>query len=118
MNKKLKGNLINLMDPMVVLMESTNKDSAPVCEDYLQITLTDEEELIDPIGTLRRVYPNVMQLLFEKREKTQDTEFIPNVEMKKKAVDELFVDFYDLIRGHEMDEERKKVIKEVVEEIV
>jgi len=116
--KKLKGNLINLIDPMVVLMESTDKGSAPICEDYLQITLTDEEELIDPIGTLRRVYPNVMQLLFEKREKALVAEFVPSVEMKKKAADELFADFYELIRGHEMDEDRKKVIQEVVEEIV
>ena len=116
--RKLKGDLINLIDPMVVLMESANKDSEPICEDYLQITLTDEEELIDPIGTLRRVYPNVMQLLFEKREKVLDTEFVPSVEMKKKAADELFVDFYELIRGHEIDEERRNVIKEVVEETV
>ena len=47
-----------------------------------------------------------------------DTEFVPSTEMKKKAADELFVDFYELIRGHEMDEDRRKVIKEVVEETV
>lgn len=120
--RKLKGDLISLIDPMVVLMEDVNKSlqegDAPVCEDYLQITLTDEEELIDPIGTLRRVYPNVMQLLFEKREKTIDLEFDPSMELKKKAADELFVDFYELLRGHEMDEARKQVIKEVVEEVL
>lgn len=106
--RKLKGELINLIDPMVVFMEP--------CEDYLQITLTDEEELIDPIGTLRRVYPNVMQLLFEKREKESSEEFAAGIEMKKKRTDELFADFYELIRGHEMDEARKKVIQEVIEE--
>ncbi len=106
--RKLKGNLINLIDPMIVSMGAS--------EDYLQITLTDEEELIDPIGTLRRVYPNVMQLLFEKREKESDEEFIARTEMKKKRTDELFADFYELIRGHKMDEARKKVIQEVIEE--
>jgi len=106
--RKLKGDLISLTDPMVVSMES--------CEDYLQITLTDEEELIDPIGTLRRVYPNVMQLLFEKREKELSGEFDAGIEMKKKRTDELFNEFYELIRGHEMDEARKKVIQEVIEE--
>lgn len=106
--RKLKGDLINLIDPMVVSMEP--------CEDYLQVTLTDEEELIDPIGTLRRVYPNVMQLLFEKREKESNEEFAAGIEMKKKRRDELFADFYELIRGHEMDETRKKVIQEVIEE--
>lgn len=106
--RKLKGDLINLTDPMVVSMEPY--------EDYVQITLTDEEELIDPIGTLRRVYPNVMQLLFEKREKELKGEFSAGIEMKKKRTDELFSDFYELIRGHEMDEPRKKVIQEVIEE--
>ncbi len=106
--RKLKGDLISLIDPMVVSMES--------CEDYLQITLTDEEELIDPIGILRRVYPNVMQLLFEKREKESSGEFNAGIEMKKKRTDELFTEFYELIRGHEMDEARKKVIQEVIEE--
>lgn len=118
--RKLKGDLINIMDPKVVLMENTSVQAvdAPICEDYLQITLTDEDELIDPIGTLRRVYPNVMQLLFEKREKSMDSEFVAHMEMEKKAADELFVDFYELLRGHEMDEARRQVIKEVVEEVL
>ena len=120
--RKLKGDLISVMDPMVVLMENpgekVQEGDTPVCEDYLQITLTDEDELIDPIGTLRRVYPNVMQLLFEKREKTMDSEFVAHMEMEKKAADELFVDFYELLRGHEMDEARRQVIKEVVEEVL
>lgn len=108
--RKLKGNLTNLTDPMVVSMEP--------CEDYLQITLTDEEELIDPIGTLRRVYPNVMQLLFEKREKETVGTFTVENDSKDKPITELFADFYELIRGQRPDEAREQVIKEVVEEIV
>lgn len=108
--RKLKGDLISLTDPMVVSMEP--------CEDYLQITLTDEEELIDPIGTLRRVYPNVMQLLFEKREKETLGTFIVKSDVKNKPIAELFGDFYELIRGHRPDEAREQVIKEVIEETV
>ena len=108
--RKLKGDLTNLTDPMVVSMEP--------CEDYLQITLTDEEELIDPIGTLRRVYPNVMQLLFEKREKETAGAFTASNDMADKPITELFADFYELIRGQRPDEARKQVIKEVIEEIV
>jgi len=106
--RKLKGNLTNLTDPLVVAMEP--------CEDYLQITLTDDEELIDPIGTLRRVYPNVMQLLFEKREKETVGEFTVGSDMEDKPIAELFADFYELFRGQRPDEAREKVIKEVIEE--
>jgi len=108
--RKLKGDLINLTSPMIVSMES--------CEDYLQITLTDEEELIDPIGTLRRVYPNVMQLLFEKREKESIGTFTSESDMTDKPIAELFADFYELIRGQRPDEAREQVIKEVIEETV
>lgn len=108
--RKLKGNLTNLTDPLVVAMEP--------CEDYLQITLTDDEELIDPIGTLRRVYPNVMQLLFEKREKETVGEFTVGSDMEDKPIAELFADFYELLRGQRPDEAREKVIKEVIEETV
>lgn len=108
--RKLKGDLTNLTDPMVVAMEP--------CEDYLQITLTDEEELIDPIGTLRRVYPNVMQLLFEKREKETTGAFETSGVIEDKPIAELFADFYELLRGQRPDETRENVIKEVIEEIV
>lgn len=108
--RKLKGDLINLTNPLVVSMEP--------CEDYLQITLTDEEELIDPIGTLRRVYPNVMQLLFEKREKEAVGSFTARNDIEDKPIEELFADFYELIRGQRPDEAREKVIKEVIEETV
>ena len=84
----------------------------------MQITLTDEEELIDPIGTLRRVYPNVMQLLFEKREKEAVGEVRAQNDIEDKPIAELFADFYELLRGQRPDEVREKVIKEVIEETV
>jgi exonuclease SbcD len=34
-------------------------------KDYLRVILTDEEEIVDPMGKIRRVYPNVMALGFE-----------------------------------------------------
>lgn len=108
--RKLKGELTNLIDPMVVSLENP--------EDYLQITLTNEEELIDPIGVLRRVYPNIMQLLFEKRSSVSEQEFAGRASQSKKAPDILFSDFYELVRGHEMDEDRKEVIAEVVKEVL
>lgn len=108
--RKLKGDLISLIDPLVAGMD--------LRDDYLQITLTDEEELIDPIGTLRSVYPNVMQLLFEKREKENTGEFTAPEGMVRKSAEEMFADFYELIRGQKMDEERKKVIHEVIEETI
>ncbi len=108
--KKLKGALEDLIASSV--LEIASKD------DYFQITLTNEEELIDPIGTLRRVYPNIMQLLFEKREKEIAGEFVVKEGLASKAPGELFADFYKQIRNQEMDEERSQVIQDILAEMI
>ena len=87
-------------------------------EDYLQVTLTNEEELIDPIGTLRSVYPNVMQLVFEKKDKEAAGEFRAVERVSRKTPGELFEDFYGLIREKEMDEARKYVIEDIIKELI
>lgn len=108
--RKIKGRLEDLISP--ALEDHLNK------EDYLQVTLTNEEELIDPIGTLRNVYPNVMQLVFEKKEKESTGEFTALETTVKKTPEELFNDFYCLIREKEMDEERRNVVQEIIKELV
>ena len=108
--RKLKGDLTSLISPMIAEMEPN--------DDYLQITLTNEEELIDPIGTLRRVYPNVMQLLFEKREKEISGDFIADTSLVYKSPEELFADFYTQVRNQEMDEVRRKIMGEVVSALI
>ena len=107
--RKVKGRLEEVISPAVC--ECFDK------EDYLQVTLTDEDELIDPIGTLRSVYPNVMQLLFDKKEKESDGEYSVTEMVEKKTTEELFEDFYYLIREKEMDDARKSVIRDVIKEL-
>ena len=107
--RKIKGRLEEVISPAVC--ECFDK------EDYLQVTLTDEDELIDPIGTLRSVYPNVMQLLFDKKEKESSGEYSVTEMVEKKTTEELFEDFYYLIREKEMDDARKSVIRDVIKEL-
>lgn len=108
--RKLKGKIEDLLSP--VLENHFDK------EDYLQVTLTNEEELIDPMGTLRTVYPNVMQIIFEKREKEAAGDFTVSEKTAAKTPDAVVEDFYMLLREKEMDEERKKVIKDIVKELL
>ena len=107
--RKVKGRLEEVISPAVC--ECFDK------EDYLQVTLTDEDELIDPIGTLRSVYPNVIQLLFDKKEKESSGEYSVTEMVEKKTTEELFEDFYYLIREKEMDDARKSVIRDVIKEL-
>lgn len=87
-------------------------------EDYLQITLTNEEELIDPIGTLRTVYPNVMQLLLAKNEVREGSGSMSRLRERQKQIPELFGEFYEMIRGEAPDEERRRMIEQIARQAV
>ncbi len=90
-------------------------------QDYIQAELWDQGELIDPIGTLRSVYPNIMQIVrkpsgqdgekknYEVSESRMQTE-------KKDALD-LFEDFYQEVREKALDEEGKRIVEELVKEL-
>lgn len=86
-------------------------------EDYIQAILTDKEELIDPIGSLRSVYPNTMQVLLEKRLIEGNTPLFHGAESKAKSMEELFGAFYEALAGEPMDEARSRVVQEIVAEV-
>lgn len=106
--RRIKGRLEELMRPEIV--------KAADCNDYIQAEITNEEELIDPIGTLRTVYPNIMQIVLAKNEQRLEPEYISRLEEKRKSIPELFKSFYELVREERPDEERMKVIREAAAE--
>jgi len=106
----IKGKLSELISSEVQLLNEKDR------EDYLQVTLTDEEELIDPMGTLRSVYPNVLQLLFEKNQKTAEEGFESKLYTAKKSTVELFSEFYEMLKGEALDEKRKAAVEDAARE--
>lgn len=85
-------------------------------EDYLQVTLTDTEELIDPMGTLRSVYPNILQIIMEKHLADAQEGYISRLTGERKETRLLFADFYELVTGDAMDEIRMRYVEEAVKE--
>lgn len=81
--------------------------------DYLHITLTDEEEVLDAIGRLRDVYPNLMRLDFEKNRGLEGQEEQP-VLLGEKTPAELFAEFFVLQNGKEMSEEQRRLTQELL----
>ncbi|MDO4323719.1 MAG: exonuclease SbcCD subunit D [Lachnospiraceae bacterium] len=85
-------------------------------QDYLHITLTDENEILDAIGKLREVYPNIMRLDFEKNRVTEAAEQ-KEVLVGEKTPEELFEEFFLQQNGREMDNEQKHLAAEVMKQI-
>ncbi len=106
--RKIRGSLKELMADEVV--QAANPS------DYIQAQLTNEEELIDPISTLRSVYPNVMQIILLKNESRGKEEYESKMPEKRKSIPELFSDFYEILREEEPDENRMEVITETARE--
>lgn len=106
----IKGRLQDLISSEVLQLSKEER------EDYLQVTLTDREELIDPIGTLRSFYPNVLQLLLEKNIDEAGGEYESRLNGVRKSTSELFGEFYEMLRGEALDEKRLAVVEETARE--
>ncbi len=106
----IRGKLADLMSAEVMEQVGTGR------EDYIQATLTDTEELIDPIGTLRSVYPNVLHIILEKNLTSEELSdgYENRLGKRRKNTVELFAEFYELVKGETLDEKRKMVVEEVV----
>jgi exonuclease SbcD len=87
-------------------------------EDYLRVILTDEDEIIDPMGKLRSVYPNVMSLGFENSRTSIDIGAIVTnrEEIETLSTFELFSEFFLEIQGSIMSGEQAEIVRELLEE--
>lgn len=86
-------------------------------EDYIQAILTDEGEIIDPIGKLRSAYPNIMILKREEKKDIGTSLTAASKGYKSKTELELFEEYYDRLGSGEFTEEKKEVIRNVVNEV-
>lgn len=102
----IRGKLADLISSEVV---EANREGL---NDYLQVTLTDTEELIDPMGTLRSVYPNVLQIIMEKNCVNEDGEYESRLVGERKSTSSLFGEFYEMLKGEPMDERRREIVEE------
>ncbi|CUX27292.1 exonuclease SbcCD subunit D [Clostridium sp. C105KSO13] len=92
-----------------------NPDNA---EDYMHVTLTDEEEIYDAIGQLRQVYPNLMVLDFENSRTAQAVaaQLAVSGDIAKKSPMDLFADFYQMQNNNELTLEQVQVLERIFEE--
>ena len=85
--------------------------------DYVKITLTDEEDILNALENLRVVYRNVMELRYDNK-RTQSMATVNGAaEVEKKTPFELFAELYELQNGSSMTEEQSEFVREKIKEI-
>ena len=86
-------------------------------DDYLHITLIDEEDIPDAIGKLRTIYPNIMKLSYDNLRTRAAVTVRGTAEVEEKSPMELLKEFYELQNNQSMTDEQEGIARGMMEEI-
>ena len=106
--RRIRGTYMEVMDRN--FYQGTNR------EDYVQITLTDEEDVPDGLQRLRKVYPNLMRLVYDNARTRQSREVGAAEELERKSELELFSDFYVLQNNQTMSAKQTELVRQLIQE--
>lgn len=100
--------------------EQIVKEAESACEekdDYVSIILTDEDEILNAFGSLKNIYPHIVQMTYDNK-RTQNKQPLAQIQ-NVKALNplELFDRFYENRNGLPMSDEQRLYMKELIEDI-
>ncbi len=85
--------------------------------DYMHITLTNEEDVPDAMNKLRVIYPNLMKLDYDNK-RTRSNQHIGAAEnVESKSPLDLFTEFYEIQNNKPMTNEQALFVKNLITEI-
>lgn len=99
------------------LMLRENYEGKPFRNDYLRITLTDEEDIPNAVNNLRTVYPYIMRLDYDNRRTRTESHVDGAEQVERKRPLTLFEEFYESQNGQPMSEEQRSFAKQLMERI-
>ena len=85
-------------------------------EDYLSIRLLDTHAILDAMGKLRRVYPNVLHLERTGLMKQTQNPVLLRDHVKK-AEQDMFKDFFNQVSGEALSDEQSSVLQTTIENL-
>lgn len=85
--------------------------------DYVHITLTDEEDIPDVITKLRVIYKNIMKLDYDNQRTRSNSEINLINDMESKSPLELFDIFYDSRNGQPLNNEQREFMENIIDDI-
>jgi len=104
--RKIRGPLSALLSP-----EVAGQGNA---DDYLHVTLTDEDEPLDAMDALRGVYPNVMALAFDNARTRALAELSTPAPVAQADPQALFAEFYTQLNGREMNACQARIVRDLL----
>lgn len=106
----LKGTYFELTDKS--FYEGTSYTS-----DYVYITLTDEEDIIDAARRLGVIYKNLLGIAYDNARTRKNQVIKAEERAEEKLPSELFEELYMLQNNSEMSEKQKKYLNQLIEDV-
>ena len=106
--REIKGMYMELLNPLFYRGTS-------LTDDYLHITLTDEQDVPEAMGKLRAVYKNLMRLSYDNTRTRAESVLEPACVTKRQTPREVFAAFYETQNGQAMTREQADLIDELTE---
>ena len=86
-------------------------------DDYLHITLTDEEDIPEVMGKLRGIYPNLMRISYD-NQRTRSQLAVGSIqELERKSPLDIFGELYEKQNGAPMSEAQRSFCEGLIEKI-
>ena len=85
-------------------------------EDYYRAVLTDEDDILNAIGKLKSIYPNLMSMEYDNT-RTRSYSVVDNVETgETKSLLDYFEEFFEKQNGRKMSEKQRNYLLEILGE--
>ena len=107
--RELRGSYMELTDRRAY-------DGTPT-DDYLHITLTDEQDVPDALARLRVIYPNLMRLDYDNRRTRAAETPDAAARAESKTPLEHFAAFYEAQNGQPLSDEQAAFCQSLIEDI-
>ncbi len=110
---KPKRDVRHIKGKMNILLDKVNVVDT---DDYMYVTLTDEDVIEDVMGIFRKTYPNTVKIDYDNSH-TREMEKIDITEISgNKTYEEIVSEFYNYVFGTDITEEEMSVMKEAAKE--
>lgn len=105
--REIKGEFAKITDKSFY-QESPN-------DDYLHIILTDEDDIPDAIGKLRRIYPNLMKLSYDNKRTRANGIVDGGAATEQKSEIQLFEELYEKQNNQLFSDEQREFLTQLIE---
>lgn len=99
------------------LMAQSFYEGTNLRESYLQVTLTDEEDVPEALGKMRVIYPYIMKLGYDNTRTRRNQEVAVTERVEDKTPMELFCELFELQNNQGLSAEQMEYMEKKIEDV-